>query len=318
MKNAARVAANRRENPLPSPAVTGVSERQVEARSGFVTLAGSLWAPEGPARATLLMHPGSGPSTRDNDVYFPEIRGHLLAAGIAVASFDKRGIGGSSGHWTEAGILEQAEDATAALEHLLTLGVTRPIGLFGHSQGGWVVLEAAGHGAPVDCVVTNSGPGVPPASQDRYALERSLLRAGRTADEVDAPLHAFDAMAEMLRAGVAFEEAQARMHALGVDDGTGFVAGDAQQWELSRSILDHDPRPAMRRIDVPVLALFGAEDEIVPVDASAAVYRAEVRPELLTVAVLPGGDHRIQTGDPRQLVDGYADALVGFILAAVR
>jgi len=251
-------------------------------------------------------------------VYFPEIRGHLLAAGIAVASFDKRGIGGSSGQWTEAGLVEQAEDATAALEHLLVLGVTRPVGLFGHSQGGWVVLEAAGRGAPVDYVVANSGPGVPPAVQDRFALQRSLLRAGRTAGEVDARLLAFDAMAEMLRTGVAFEEAQARMHALGVDDGTGFVAADAQQWELSRSILDHDPRPAMHRIDVPLLALFGVEDEIVPVGVSAAIYEAEVRPDLLTVVVLPGGDHRMQTGDPRRLVDGYADALVGFILAAVR
>jgi len=154
------------------------TEHPLTVRSGTVTVAGSLWAPDGPARATLLMHPGSGPSTRHNDVYFPEIRGHLLAAGIAVASFDKRGIGGSSGQWTEAGIVEQAEDATAALEHLLVLGVTRPVGLFGHSQGGWVVLEAAGRGAPVDYVVANSGPGVPPAVQDRFALQRSLLRGG--------------------------------------------------------------------------------------------------------------------------------------------
>ena len=74
----------------------------------------------------------------------------------------------------------------------------------------------------------------------------------------------------------------------------------------------------MRRIDVPVLALFGADDEVVPVAASVEVFRAEVRPDLLTVAVLPGGDHRVQAGDPRRLVDGYADVLVGFILAAVR
>jgi hypothetical protein len=32
------------------------------------------------------MHPGSGPSDRHNDVFFPPIREHLLGAGIAVSS----------------------------------------------------------------------------------------------------------------------------------------------------------------------------------------------------------------------------------------
>jgi uncharacterized protein len=293
-----------------------VAARSLAVRSGDVELAGSLWLPVGRAAATLLMHPGSGPSDRDNDVYFPEIREHLLAAGIAVASFDKRGVGGSSGDWTGAGIVEQATDAAAALEHLASLGLPRPFGLFGHSQGGWVVLEAASGGAPADVVIANSGPGVSPAVQDRYALHQRLQQAGLTPAETASRLDAFDAMAGMLRSGVGFDAATAQMVALGADDGVGFVAGDARQWELSRAILDHDPRPAMRRIGVPVLALFGAEDHIVPVEQSVEVYRAEVRADLLTVAVLPGGDHRVQSADPPRLVDGYAPTLVGFILDA--
>ena len=61
------------------------------------------------------MHPGSGPSDRDNDVFFPPIREHLLDAGVAVCSFDKRGVGGSTGRWEEAGIVEQADDLLACL-----------------------------------------------------------------------------------------------------------------------------------------------------------------------------------------------------------
>src|SRR5947207_18464 len=88
------------------------------------------------------MHPGSGPSDRDNDVLFPPIREHLLRAGIAVCSFDKRGVGGSAGSWLEAGLYEQAGDLIAALavfESESRRGL--PLGLFGHSQGGWVVVE---------------------------------------------------------------------------------------------------------------------------------------------------------------------------------
>src|SRR5438874_1556649 len=97
-----------RENSLPS-------RLEVEADSGGVRLAGTLWGPAGDAVAGVLMHPGSGPSDRDNDVLFLPIREHLLRAGIAVGSFDKRGVGGSTGRWQDAGIVEQADDLLAAL-----------------------------------------------------------------------------------------------------------------------------------------------------------------------------------------------------------
>ena len=80
------------------------------------------------------MHPGSGPSDRDNDVYFPPIREHLLAHEIAVCSFDKRGVGRSTGRWQNAGIVEQADDVLACIRSLLDDdAVSKPIGLFGHS-----------------------------------------------------------------------------------------------------------------------------------------------------------------------------------------
>jgi fermentation-respiration switch protein FrsA (DUF1100 family) len=71
-----------------------VTQRDLDVRNGDVSLAGSLFLPPVRAAATVLMHPGSGPSDRDNDVYFPPIREHLLEAGVAVCSFDKRGVGG--------------------------------------------------------------------------------------------------------------------------------------------------------------------------------------------------------------------------------
>ena len=155
------------------------------------------------------MHPGSGPSDRDNDTYFPPIRNHLLAAGIAVASFDKRGVGGSTGRWQDAGIAEQAGDAAAAMSHLAAHGATSPIGLFGHSQGGWVVLEAARHTARAAFVITNSGPGVSPAVQDRFALERAAQRAGRDAASTERLLRGYDALADVLRRGASLDEARA-------------------------------------------------------------------------------------------------------------
>jgi uncharacterized protein len=294
------------------------STRDLVVRSGDVVLAGTLWLPSRDPTAVVLMHPGSGPSDRHNDVFFPPIRERLLRQGIAVSSFDKRGVGGSTGSWREAGIEVQADDALAAVAALVAdeqLGV--PVGLFGHSQGGWVVVEAASRSSDVAFVAPNSGPGVTPGEQERYAMRTRLERNGADEAELADGLQSFDALLAMLREGVALADTRDRLDAARVPLPDNFELAEEADWELMRALVDYDPRPALERIDVPLLALFGEEDPIVPVAASVAVYEAAVRPELLTVLVLPGADHRMQVGDPPRLATGYLDALTDFVRAAV-
>ena len=75
--------------------------------------------------------------------------------------------------------------------------------------------------------------------------------------------------------------------------------------------------PALERIEIPVLALFGPDDALVSVEESAAVYREAVRPHLLTVTVFAGADHRLQAADPPRFVDGYLETLSSFVFQAV-
>jgi uncharacterized protein len=283
-----------------------------------VTLAGTLWFPASGPLATVLMLPGSGPSDRDNDVFFPPIRAHLLARNIAVCSFEKRGVGGSSGRWTDAGIVEQADDALACLR-AARAEVDGPIGLFGHSQGGWVVVEAASRSAAVAFAITSSGPGVSPAEQERYAAMTQLERSRTSATQVAAGMRHFDLLAELARDRVPFEEARRR--ASNADTAgeldSPFVPDDEDVWNFICAGLDYDPRPALERITIPVLALFGSDDPIVPVAESVEAFRAAVPADLLWIEVFPGADHRLQVGDPPRLAGGYLETLSSFVSSAV-
>ena len=263
------------------------------------------------------MHPGSGPSDRDNDVFFPPIRGHLLARNVAVCSFDKRGVGGSSGRWTDAGIVDQADDALACLR-ATHAELDRPIGLFGHSQGGWVVVEAASRSADVAFAMTSSGPGVTPAEQERYAATAQLERSGASADQMAGMRH-FAQLAQLARDRAPFEEARQRAsdaETAGELDSP-FVPNDEDVWNFICTGLDYDPWPALERITVPVLALFGSDDPIVPVAESVEVYRAAVPADLVRIEVFPGGDHRLQVGEPPRLADGYLETVSSFVFSAV-
>jgi pimeloyl-ACP methyl ester carboxylesterase len=131
--------------------------RDVTFTSADVRLAGSLTVPDRDGLVPgVVMVGGSGPADRTNDGYFSAIRRHLVDAGIAVLSYDKRGVGASSGEWRDTSLDDLASDALAALNILRTQPGIRAsnVGLFGHSEGGWVVLHSAAARDDVSWVVT--------------------------------------------------------------------------------------------------------------------------------------------------------------------
>lgn len=300
--------------------VAVVTRTDLTASSGPVTLAGSVWLPDSPPRALVVMHPGSGPSDRDNDVFFPPIREALLAAGAAVASFDKRGVGGSTGSWLEAGIIDQARDLAAGVR-AAAAHVPRgtPVGLFGHSQGGWVVLEAAGALAPA-FVITSSGPSVSPREQETFSTANSLARETPDTDLQAGALRVFRELLEKATSGVTFTQIEAwlnepdRADLVDLLESAGAVVPrDPELWAHAALIIDHDPAPALAGLDAPLLAVLGASDTVVPVQKCARLFRELVRPGLLTLTVIPDADHRIQRLGTGELAPEYLPTLTDFV-----
>jgi hypothetical protein len=292
---------------------------EVEATNGDVRLAGSIWMPGGGAPIGLIMMaPGSGPSDRSNDTLFEPIRDHFRGLGFAVASFDKRGVGGSTGSWLDADIADQAADLIAG--HSAVAGVLGPLptGYFGHSQGGWVVVEAARH-ATIDFVITNSGPGVTPRVQEMYSTGNRLAE---TADDVRVRAMAvFDELMDRVEAVEPFETASAWMAGVEVaasiavlQDVDAFVPADEDLWRFGASMIGYDPAAVLPHLRVPLLALLGECDDVVPVHASAEVFRRTVDSRLLDVRIIAGGDHRFQPADSEEFVPDYLPAITEFLV----
>ena len=293
--------------------------REVSFASDGATLAGSLWFPEIEPLASVVMVGGSGPSDRHNDVFFPPIREHLLANDIAVLSYDKRGVGGSSGSWAEASIDDLAQDARAAYDALRAAGPA-PVGLYGHSEGGWTVLRAAAGCRNLAFVITNSTPGVGAAVQDRYAVELGMRAAGEPQEVIAAALQHYDALTEEARRGVSFAGVQQRLHE--AREFMDYFGGEPTEddWRSIAAKIDHDPDGDLAAVACPHLALFGTDDPLVPVSESVDVISrsASIRPPgaTLTMAVFPGAKHRLQMPDGA-LAPGYLSTLTQWIIATI-
>jgi dienelactone hydrolase len=115
--------------------------------SGDIRLAGALVTPaEGKAQAAIVYVDGSGATRRNLG-----IARRLAENGIAVLTYDKRGVGDSQGEYSgplstnEVTLNALAADASAALEFLSAQSEVSDakLGFAGISQAGWVIPLAA-------------------------------------------------------------------------------------------------------------------------------------------------------------------------------
>jgi len=286
------------------------SAHDVTFASADVLLAGTCWLPGGKTLCGVVMVGGSGPADRHNDVFFPPIRAHLLSNNVAVLSYDKRGVGASAGTWVAATIDDFAADAVAAYD-VLRSHVDCPVGLFGHSEGGWVVLRAAAACADLAFVVTNSTPGMTPREQDRFSVEHALRAAGEPPEVVASALAFYDRLVEHARQDTSFAEVQ---RLLLTEPAFAKYYGDIDEeaWRSVRPKLDHDTVPDIAGLTCPHLALFGELDPLVPVPPSVAAFRS-ARSDV-TIKVFPGADHRLRTADQAH-APGYLQTLTEWIHA---
>ena len=244
---------------------------ELTIRNGTVALPATLTLPSAPAAGAMILLHGANCGTRDHFLY-EHIADVMPRVGVAVLRYDRR-----DGNGFDVPFAVQASDAMAAVSLLRQHVPDVPVGLFGYSQGGWVAtLAAARHPRDIAFVVSLSSPGVSPGDQMRFSLANTL-RANGHEDELPLLAATQDALYGYIRGDVGHAEISAALalaatrpwHPL-----TGFrtevPAGvDPRPTWID---LDYDPAPAFAAVECPVLAIFGANDQVTPVARTIEVW----------------------------------------------
>jgi len=139
-----------------------------ENASANLTLAGTLTLPKKEGRfPVVILISGSGPQDRNEELLghkpFLVISDYLTRKGIGVLRFDDRGIGKSTGNFSEATSADFATDVQSAISYVKSREEidASKIGLIGHSEGGVIAPMVAVKSNDVSYIVLLAGTGIP-------------------------------------------------------------------------------------------------------------------------------------------------------------
>lgn len=226
--------------------------------SDGVTLRGTIVAPADHSDempGLVLVH-GGGPATRD---WHRQEAEAFARAGIVTLIYDKRTDGYSL---TERSYAQLADDALAAHEVLGSDGDVdgARVGLWGVSEGGWVVPLAASNSDDVAFLITVGANGIPPAQQEAWAKSNRLRRVGVSG----SMLHSYTttALRTLVAAGL-------------------FPEGD------------YDPIPVLESLSQPVLGIWGAYEQVSPPAENLSIFAEALERGSagFTLRILAEGDH---------------------------
>ncbi len=295
----------------------------IHFKNGSVELAGAVLSPRTPGRhpAVVFIH-GSGPEGRWANGFLAD---YVARRGIVALIYDKRGVGESTGDWKTSTLDDLARDAKTAV-HLLAGRADvdgRRVGVYGHSQGGFIAPMVAAGNNDVRWIVDADGNVGPQYEQDLYRVETMLAKRYTGQDLRDAT-SLYREFVDVARGGLARDRlhADAAKHrsaawydALGLPDDQDWI------WAWYRGVGNADNRRAWAAIGVPVLLLYGERDDVVPprksIDAIAGLLKRN-HDTAVTVRVLGGADHALRVppadalGWPRY-ADGFPALIVDWI-----
>ena len=213
----------------------GFKIEDVKFKSEGVTLAGSILTPKEILAAVVIVH-GSDPVKREM-----EFAKRLAKQGIAVLTYDKRGVGESGGVYVgpsvgtnniDSGNLHLlSHDANAGVKTLRKYLKNKklPIGLIGFSQAGWIIPIAANQNSQIAYMVLFSCPTITTLEQLRFQFYTNCNN----------------------KFWEDHTEADAREH----------INNDPDKYQFKAT----DPKASLNTLSIPGLWLFGELDIQIPV-----------------------------------------------------
>ena len=262
------------------------TQREITFAVDDAVLSGTLIMPKdiiAPPIA-IIVH-GDGAQDRFSNGGALSLISTLTDAGIGVFSWDKAGVGTSTGNWLIQTMDDRADEALAALQAVSALdGIDgNRVGFLGFSQAGWVLPRVANRIVPSFTVIV--GGAVSWRDQGTYFNRVELTSKGIPADVIEQRLADRRRDNDMVFGVSADPSSSPEMEA----ERFGFVAG--AYWE--------DSTLSIPNMNGPVLAIWGEDDLNVDARNDSEIFREQLMPlsDIRQVVMVNNATHGLLRAD---------------------
>ena len=239
-------------------------EENVKFNNKKIALSGILTVPkkEGLKPALLLIGGDKGGDGEENGL-FTYIADNSGKQGFLVLRFDKRGIGSSEGDSRSVTDADEFEDASAALDYILSRKEVDPqrIAIIGHGKGALAAAKLSAERKDIRALILMA-PLISPGGETDLSfdnLKEMAIKMGWSDQylklAIKSRMETIDRVRKTKNSRMSLLRARCFLKKL-------------------REELEAKPTDIIRKVDAPVLISYGKEDELIPAQAAATLDKA--------------------------------------------
>ncbi|KAA3605847.1 MAG: alpha/beta fold hydrolase [Calditrichaeota bacterium] len=328
-----------------------MNEIEIIMQVNNINIGGTLTIPpQQRINSLVIMSSGSGPQDRDETLdgfkIFKEIAKHLSTQGIATFRYDDRGVGESTGDFTNSTLQDHSEDLKEIMNFFKSHKKYqfKDFILFGHSQGGIVTANVAAENQDVKKIVLMGAPSVPlievvlyqvrqeyiSTNLDKALIEAEvsahnrLMRAIKDNNKLDKALKTFKESSKSILSKLKPNEPNAKIEKMATNKTNEFEIVYALP--SLTSFLYYDPSNDYERLQLPVLGLFGGKDLQVTIEQNKdrmenALLKSQINFHFVTFDDANHYFQKAKTGQreeygtlDKKFVDGFLEEISTWIL----
>lgn len=290
---------------------------EISIKAGKFFIRGTLLLPvSGDKFPLAIFCAGSGPTDRKMSIEYSKAIRQFIKSGFAFFIDDKPGSGESTGEFSGDSLFhERAMILAKEVEILKKHSSINPkqIGLYGSSQGGYVMPLALEMSGDISFMIAWSCPGMNSIEQSGYLVKKQALCDGSTEEEAGLLYKYYVQRAEAKTYKEYLEAAEyLDKHPVIIDLGWGGVYPEKDFEPASNSSESFlNPADYIEKADIPVLAIFGEKDtQVDPVQGAESYERAfkMCGNKFYRVVTIPDADHNMRitkTGSLKEQKENY-------------
>lgn len=272
-----------------------------------ISLVGTLTRPlvETKSPLIILVH-GSGNDSRENE-YYKLLTKEFCKIGYSVFTYDKRGCNASTGSWLTVPFYYLKDDVLTIVKEFDKDTTITKIGLWGGSEGSNVAVWAASESDEIDFVIAQSFTAMTFAEQNKFVKQTQIKKYPNTGEQkIRDLLNLQDLLYHYVRTGKDYDKYFSAFYKFKNEewfmDILNHPVTENSQWsKWYKTKLDIKSSKFLDNIHMPVLFVWGQNDELIDVNKSMNILKMKSKSDNITYKVFNNADHSLYAGGRRPI-----------------